>query len=297
MTQIGSDGDGPGGRGSAGAEPTGELMTASRIRRLLEAHGLAPSKRRGQNFVVDANTVRKVVRDAGVRAGDRVVEVGPGVGSLTLALRAAGAHVVAVEIDRGLAAALADVVDGGVRIIHADALSIDYRAIVDRPALLVANLPYNVATPLVITALESGCFSGLHVMVQREVGERWCADVGHTRYGAVSIKIAALATARIVATVSRTAFWPVPGVDSVTVSLLPHADMLPAQDRRALFDLVEAGFSQRRKRLRNALAAAGWSPEDTEAALRSIGRPVGARAEELTLQDWIALRRALIAGS
>ena len=280
-------------RPAQGRHAGGHLLTPSTVRALLAAHGLAPSKRHGQNFVVDANTVRKTVREAGVRPGDLVVEIGPGVGSLTLALRQAGAEVIAIEIDRGLAAALADVVDASVRILHADALTVDYGDLVDRPARLVANLPYNVATPLVVTALESGAFFALHVMVQREVGERWCAAVGDPRFGGVSVKLAALAEASIVSTVSRAAFWPVPNVDSVTVALHPHADPMPAGGRRALFDLIDAGFSQRRKRLRNSLATAGWPPADTEAALTQIGHDPGCRAEDLGLADWLGLLDAL----
>jgi 16S rRNA (adenine1518-N6/adenine1519-N6)-dimethyltransferase len=275
------------------------LLTPRRVRELLAAHGLAPSRRHGQNFVVDPNTVRKVVRDAGVRAGDLVVEIGPGLGSLTLALREAGAEVVAIEIDRGLVSALTGVVDEGVRIIHADAMDVDYAELLDRPARLVANLPYNVATPLLITTLETGRFSSAHVMVQREVGERWCAGPGSPRFGAVSVKVAALGEAAIVAPVSRAAFWPVPRVDSVTVAVRPYAldgDAGAAAARRRLFALVDAGFAQRRKRLRNSLSAGGWPPGDVERALIAIGRDDRARAEELGLDDWRRLQTLLAGG-
>ncbi|MDP9406199.1 MAG: 16S rRNA (adenine(1518)-N(6)/adenine(1519)-N(6))-dimethyltransferase RsmA, partial [Actinomycetota bacterium] len=228
------------------------MLTTADVTRLLRDHGLAPHKSLGQNFVVDPNTVRKVVRDAGVAAGDLVVEVGPGLGSLTLALRAAGATVVAVEVDAGLVRALGDVVgdDPGVTVVHADALAVDYRALVgDRTALLVANLPYNVATPIVFTALDALVFDRLLVMVQREVGRRWTARVGDPLYGAVSVKLAALAATRVVAPVSRNAFLPVPRVDSVTVRVVPQPWREPVA-RDALFTLVDAGFAQRRKRLR-----------------------------------------------
>jgi 16S rRNA (adenine1518-N6/adenine1519-N6)-dimethyltransferase len=273
--------------------PGPELLTPRRVRALLDAYGLAPSKRHGQNFVVDPNTVRKVVRDAGIRAGDQVVEIGPGLGSLTLALREVGARVVAIEIDRGLAETLADIVDSGVEIVHADALQVEYASLVHGRAKLVANLPYNVATPLVLGALQARVFSALHVMVQREVGERWCARSGEDSYGAVSVKIAALADARIVAGVPRTAFHPVPRVDSVTVSLDPRGGAVPAEESTALFALVDAGFRQRRKRLRNSLSADGPAPADVERALRDAGLDPGARAEELDLAAWRRLAARL----
>ncbi len=203
------------------------LLTPRRVQELLTTHGLAPSKRLGQNFVVDANVVRKVVRDAGVAAGEGVVEIGPGLGGLTLALREAGATVLAVEVDAGMVRALGDVVGGdpGVTVVHADALHADWPALtagLPPPPALVANLPYNVATPIVLHALESDAFGRLLVMVQREVGERWAAGPGSARYGAVSVKVAALAAAAVVAAVPRGAFWPVPNVDSVTVGLVPR---------------------------------------------------------------------------
>lgn len=271
------------------------MLTPGEVRALLASHGLAPHKSLGQNFVVDANTVRKVVRDAGVAPGDTVVEVGPGLGSLTLALREAGASVIAVEIDAGLVRALGEVVGGdpGVTLVHADALAVDYRALVDAEgALLVANLPYNVATPILMTALRSGAFARVLVMVQREVGERWVAQVGDPLYGAVSVKVAALADAAIAARVSRNAFHPVPKVDSVTVRLTCRAPADEEFDR--LFALVDAGFAQRRKRLRNALAALGHPPAVVERALEATGRSAGARAEELDLDAWRALAEVLL---
>ena len=270
------------------------MLTPADVRALLARHGLAPHKSFGQNFVVDPNTVRKVVRDAGVSAGDLVVEVGPGLGSLTLALREADAEVIAIEIDAGLVRALKDVVgdDDRVTVIHADALGVDYRQLVgDRDALLVANLPYNVATPILMTALRSGVFTRLLVMVQREVGERWIAGVGDPLYGAVSVKVAALGRASIAARVSRNAFYPVPNVDSVTVRIDRRDD--PPSDVDTLSRLIDAGFLQRRKRLRNTLAGVGHPPAAVEAALEAIGRSAGARAEELDLPAWTALATQL----
>jgi len=273
------------------------LLTPTEVRRLLAEHGLAPSKRRGQNFVIDANVVRKLVRDARVGAGDLVVEVGPGLGSLTLALRAAGADVVAVEVDAGLVRALGEMVgdDPGVRVVHADALDVGLVELVagdERPPVLVANLPYNIATPVLMRALEAALFRRLFVMVQREVGERWVATVGDPLYGAVSVKIASLARGRLIGSVPRNAFHPVPNVDSVTVALEPCPWHAPV-DRSVVAALVDAGFAQRRKRLRNALAAPGRPPASIEAALSGIDLDPGARAEELDLECWIALAGAL----
>ena len=283
------------------------LLTPGDVRRLLAAHGVAPRKARGQNFVVDPNTVRKVVRDAGVRPGDVVCEVGPGLGSLTLALREAGAWVTAVEIDEGLARALAEVLHGddGVRVVQADALRIDLGAVTQQaaeawgavaaPRLLVANLPYNVATPILMEALATGAFGRILVMVQKEVGRRWAAGVGDELYGAVSVKIAAQADVRIAAQVSRSAFYPVPNVDSVTVRLEPRPWEWPVQ-RAELFRLVEAGFAQRRKRLRNSLSRHDLPPLAVEDALARAGLDRGARAEELTVAQWVALARAFVPG-
>jgi len=237
------------------------------------------------------------VRDARVGAGDLVVEVGPGLGSLTLALRAAGADVVAVEVDAGLVRALGEVVgdDPGVRVVHADALGVGLVELFagdERPPVLVANLPYNIATPVLMRALEAALFRRLFVMVQREVGERWVATVGDPLYGAVSVKIASLARGRLIGSVPRNAFHPVPNVDSVTVALEPRPWHAPVE-RAVVAALVDKGFAQRRKRLRNALAAPGRPPASIEAALSGIGLDSGARAEELDLDRWIALAGAL----
>jgi len=271
------------------------LLTYTDVRGLLQLHGLAPRKRFGQTFVVDPNTVRKVARDAGVSAGELVCEVGPGLGSLTLALREAGAEVVAVEVDAGFVRALTALVrdDKGVRIVHGDALEVDFAALFDgRPAAFISNLPYHAATPVVLRALACGAFTRLFIMVQREVGQRWVADVGDPLYGAVSVKIRAQAHARICAAVSRTAFYPVPNVDSVTVRMQPRPWTF-AVDRKRLFALVQGGFAQRRKRLRNALATAGRPPAMVESALASAGLAPTARAEELDFDAWCAFAQAL----
>jgi 16S rRNA (adenine1518-N6/adenine1519-N6)-dimethyltransferase len=270
-----------------------DIPGRAEVRRLLADHGLAADKRRGQNFVVDANTVRAIVRRAEIRPGEPVVEIGPGLGALTRALVEAGARVTAVEVDAGLVAVLRDLLaDTDVRLVHADALKVDWETVVDRPAALVANLPYNVATPLVIHALASGRFTRLHVMVQREVGQRWAAGVGDAAYGGVSVKLQTYATVALDQRISRRAFYPVPGVDSVTVRLTPVAWRADVP-RSRVAELVDRGFAQRRKQLRNALASAGYAGDEVANALTGIGREPTARAEVLALDDWVELTRAL----
>lgn len=265
------------------------LLGGGDVRQLLRTHGLHPSKQRGQNFVTDPNTVRRIVRDAGVQPGDVVVEVGPGLGSLTLALLEAGGQVHAIEVDHGLAAALAEVVGPGVTITVADALAVSYAELIgDGPATMIANLPYNVATPILMTALREGALAGYHLMVQREVGQRWVASVGDPAYGAVSVKIALLAQARMAGSISRQAFHPIPNVESVTVSLTPYPHVLHDVVERTIA-LVDAGFSQRRKMLRNALATSARRPADIDMWLRRSDLPRDSRAEELTPQDWTRL--------
>ena len=297
------------------------LLRPRDVRAALARHGLAARKALGQHFITDPNTIRKVVRDAGVEPGDVVVEVGPGLGSLTLALLGAGARVLAVEVDAGLARALEDVCGAprdDLAIVVADAVRADWPALVAahaparppaaRPAVrMVANLPYNVSTHIVLGALRSEVFDALHVMVQREVGERWTAAPGSSAYGAVSVKVALRAEARIAAAVSRRAFAPVPNVDSVTVALhprpWPHAAAggdgpgdgagVAGIDIDATSAVVDAGFAQRRKQLRNALRAAGWTAEEVGAALAAAGVRPQARGEELPPATWVALAAAL----
>lgn len=271
---------------------TRPLLGGRDVRALLARHGLRPTKTRGQNFVTDPNTVRRIVRDAGIEPGDLIVEVGPGLGSLTLALLEAGARVVAVELDAGLAGALADVVGGDVTIHVADALTVSYADLLGgERAVMVANLPYNVATPILLTALKEGALAGYHCMVQKEVGERWVASPGSKAHGAVSMKIELLAEARIAGPISRQAFHPVPKVDSVTVDVRPRPDVDPAALAPVL-DLVDAGFAQRRKLLRNALAKDGRRGSDVDVLLEAAGLPLTVRAEQLTAADWLRLAAA-----
>jgi 16S rRNA (adenine1518-N6/adenine1519-N6)-dimethyltransferase len=271
-------------------------MTLSRkaVTGLLDEHGLRPSRSLGQNFVADPNTVRRIARLAGVGPGDRVVEIGAGLGSLTLALAETGAAVTAVEIDRHLLPVLRQQVAGpDVRVVEGDALTLDWDEVLGAEVgwTLVANLPYNVATPLVADLLDTVPAIGrMLIMVQREVGERLAAGVGDQAYGAVSVKVAYWAEARVAGRVPATVFVPRPRVESVLVALQRRTR--PAVDPAVvgfdrLFTLVRAGFAHRRKMLRGALAGL-VGPEDFAVA----GIDPQARAEELDVVAWGRLARA-----
>jgi 16S rRNA (adenine1518-N6/adenine1519-N6)-dimethyltransferase len=258
-------------------------------------HGLAMRRRDGQNLLVDPNTVRRILAAAALRPDDVVLEVGPGLGSLTLGLAPAVARVVAVELDAGFVAALGDVLAdlGNVTVHHADALAVDLAALVGGgPARLVSNLPYGVATGIAVTALASGAFTDLLVMVQREVGERWAAAPATPAYGAVSVRLQVLADVRVAFTVPRTVFLPVPNVDSVMVALRRRDEAPDAVRYARLSRLVELGFAGRRKTLRNALGA-GLDPAVVAAGLAAVGVDPGERAERLAPPVLLALADAL----
>ena len=261
-------------------------LSGADVRRLLDEYGLAPSRARGQNFVVDPNTVRRIARLAGVGAGDRVVEIGAGLGSLTLALAETGASVTAIEVDGGLVPPLRSVVEPvGVTVVEGDALRLDWPALLgEGPWVLVANLPYNVATPLVADLLDGVPAIGrMLVMVQREVAERLSAAPGDDAYGAVSVKVAYWATAKVVGRVPATVFHPVPNVESALVRIDRRvAPAVGAEvDPAWLFRLVRTGFGQRRKMLRRSLAGLVGVEEFAAAGVRPE-----ARAEELAVEDW-----------
>ena len=260
-------------------------LTRRQVLDLLSEHGLRPSRALGQNFVVDPNTVRRVARLAGVGTGDRVVEIGAGLGSLSLALAETGADVTAVEIDRHLLPVLRAVVEpAGVRVVAGDARTLDWDRVLE-PAedwKLVANLPYNVATPLVLELLEHvPAIVRMLVMVQREVGERLAAHVGDEAYGAVSVKVAYRATASVVGRVPPTVFLPRPKVDSALVLVERRSSPAVEADEGRLFSLVRAGFAQRRKMLRRSLAGLVGEEAFAVAAVRPE-----ARAEELDIDAW-----------
>ena len=264
-------------------------MTLSRpqVAALLERAGRHPSRSLGQNFVVDPNTVRRIARLAGVGPGDRVVEIGAGLGSLTLALVETGAAVTAVEIDRHLVPLLRETVEpAGVTVVEGDAMKLDWPALLgDDSWNLVANLPYNVATPLVADLLDGvPAIRRMLVMVQREVGERLAASAGEEAYGAVSVKAAYWATAKLVGRIGPTVFLPQPKVDSALVAIDRRA--VPAVDPAAvgperLFAVVRTAFGQRRKMLRRSLAGV-VSPE----AFVAAGVAPESRPEELGVEAW-----------
>jgi 16S rRNA (adenine1518-N6/adenine1519-N6)-dimethyltransferase len=269
-------------------------LSRTRTTALLAAHDVSPSRALGQNFVVDPNTVRRIARLADVGPGDHVVEVGAGLGSLTLALAATGAHVTALEVDRHLLPALMEVLAGTtVRLLEADAMALDWDDALSGAGswVLVANLPYNVATPLVLDVLDHvPVVERMLVMVQREVGERLAADVGDTAYGIPSVKVRYWATARLLGRVSPDVFLPRPRVDSVLVEIVRRPAPATGADPERLFALVRAGFGQRRKMLRRSLTGL-VSAADFEAA--DI-RPES-RAEELNVEDWGRLADAMAA--
>jgi len=267
------------------------------IHELLVANDLRPSRALGQNFVADGNTVRRIVRLAGITPGRRVVEIGAGLGSLTLALAEAGASVMAVEVDRYVLPVLRSQVEPlGVRVVEGDALRLDWSDLLgaapnaagsadDQPWAVVANLPYNVAVPVVIRLLEEApMVSSLLVMVQREVGERLAARAGDEAYGAVSVKVAYWATAAVVGRVSASVFIPMPRVESVLVRLdrRPDRHLGPGSfGYERLFAVVRGGFAHRRKMLRRSLHGL-VRPE----AFAATDIRATARAEELSLAEW-----------
>ncbi|MGI8777467.1 MAG: 16S rRNA (adenine(1518)-N(6)/adenine(1519)-N(6))-dimethyltransferase RsmA [Acidimicrobiales bacterium] len=262
-------------------------------RQLLEDHGLSPNRALGQHFVVDPNTVRRIARMAAVGPGDHVVEVGAGLGALTLALAGTGAAVTTIEIDRGLVPVLRRLVEpAGVTVVEADAMALDWNALLGtgpRPWVLVANLPYNVATPLIADLLRDvPSIARMLVMVQREAGERLAAGPGEVGYGGVSVRVGYWAEVAVVGRVPASVFLPRPEVESVLVEVKRRKKPAVGDDvdRARLFALIAAGFGQRRKMLRRSLAAL----VDAEAFVAAGVRPE-ARAEELDIHAWARLAR------
>jgi 16S rRNA (adenine1518-N6/adenine1519-N6)-dimethyltransferase len=279
------------------------LLSPTDVRGLLAAHDLRPSRALGQNFLADPNTARRIVRLAGVGPGDRVLEIGPGVGSLTVALAEAvspGGEVLALEIDRHLLPVLGEVVAGvpHVRVVQGDAMVVDYEALLGdaRPWTMVSNLPYNVATPLMARLLDDvPRLETLSVMVQKEVAERLAAPPGTPACGAISVKVAYHATASIVGVVPPTVFMPRPKVDSAIARFERRAaPPVEVPSAEGLFKLARAGFGQRRKTLRQALRPV--LEGRVEAVLSAAGVAPTARAETLGLEQWAALARAAADG-
>ncbi len=274
------------------------LLGAAEIRALAAELDVTPTKKLGQNFVHDANTVRKIVQAGRVGSDDRVVEIGPGLGSLTLAVLETGAQVVAVEIDGRLAARLAQtaaahgVPDGALTVVHADALQVT--ELPGDPTVLIANLPYNVSVPVLLHFMETfPAISRGVVMVQAEVGERLAAPPGSKVYGAPSVKAAWYGPWRLAGTVSRQVFWPVPGVDSVLVGFERDAVARGTEtERRRTFELVDAAFGQRRKMLRQSLSSVlGGSAASASEVLVQAGVDPTARGEQLTVEDFLRVAR------
>lgn len=271
-----------------------ELIGPRRLQELFAEHGVRPRKALGQNFVIDPNTIRKVVAVAGVAPDDRVLEIGAGAGSLTLALASAAQRVVALEVDDRLLPLLRQVLSGlpNVEVVHADALRATLTSLDSNK--VVANLPYNVATPVVLRILEEAPqIQELTVMTQREVGERLAARPGSKTYGAPTVTTAFFATAEVAASISRRAFWPVPNVDSVLVRVRRREQ--PSSLRFEDFaQLVRTAFAQRRKSLRNSLAGLSGSPQAAEESLRIAGIDPSVRAEELDPDAFERLTRVFV---
>lgn len=283
----------------------GKLLTSNDIRELCAQLNIRPTKTLGQNFVNDPGTVRKIVRNAGVQAGEQVLEIGPGLGSLTLALLEAGAQVSAVEIDPPLAQALpttaqARFPEAKLQVFTADALTIIGPESIDgaTPTRLVANLPYNVAVPIVLTVLEKlPSIQTVLVMVQAEVADRLAATPGNKIYGVPSAKVAWYASARRTLTIGRNVFYPVPNVDSALVKIERRPQPDTAATREQVFAVIDAAFAQRRKTLRQALAGLAGSAGAAQEALERAGVSPTARGETLDIDQFAAVAQQLNAAS
>ncbi|MEU4406508.1 16S rRNA (adenine(1518)-N(6)/adenine(1519)-N(6))-dimethyltransferase RsmA [Streptosporangium sp. NPDC023963] len=271
------------------------LLGPAEIRILANKLNIRPTKKLGQNFVIDAGTVRKIVRVAGLEPDDVVIEVGPGLGSLTLALLPEVRGVIAVEIDPVLAAQLpltvaehAPELAGRLTVVLADAMRVLPAELPEeRPTALVANLPYNVSVPVVLHLLETQPSLGkVLIMVQAEVADRLAAAPGSKVYGIPSVKAAWYADVRRAGPVGRTVFWPVPNVDSGLVAMVRREPPTTVATREEVFAVVDAAFAQRRKTLRAALASWAGTAPAAERALRAAGIDPSERGEQLTVEDF-----------
>ena len=283
----------------------GHLLGAADIRRIAADAGISPTKKFGQNFVIDPGTVRRIVREAGVTADDHVLEVGPGLGSLTLAILETGATMTAVEIDppvaerlpKTIAAFMPDAVDR-FRVVNRDALTVNPENLPDfkddDSFTLVANLPYNVATPILLTLLERFDNLGTFlVMVQKEVADRMQTGPGNKDYGALSLAVQYYADPYIVANVPPNCFMPRPKVGSAVIRLTCHQEKpVQVQDEKLMFNIIRASFNQRRKTLANGLknaATLDFTKEEVEAAIDALGKGASGRGETLTLEEFARL--------
>lgn len=274
------------------------LLGATEIRQIAEELGLHPAKSLGQNFVIDGNTCQKIVRLAGIQPGDHVVEIGPGIGSLTLALLQATDRVTAIEIDQRLATQLPltarahGVPDANLTIINNDAMKV--LDIPGTPTTLVANLPYNVSVPVLLTFLERfpSIASGV-VMVQTEVAERLAAKPGSKTYGVPSAKAAWWCDMVLADSVSRSVFWPVPNVDSSLVKFVRHDPLGDEALRKRTFELIDRAFGQRRKMLRAIYSDIYGGSAEAETALTRVGIDPTIRGESLSVERFAALAEQL----
>ena len=278
--------------------PEVTLLGATEIRALAASLNATPTKKLGQNFVIDPNTVRRIVTQAHVSESDIVVEIGPGLGSLTLALLPNVAKVLAVEIDPVLAGALPatialhapNLIDN-FTVINADAMRIT--ELPAAPTHLVANLPYNVSVPVVLHFLETfPSLKEILVMVQAEVADRMAAGPGSKIYGVPSVKMAWYGEVTKAGSVGRNVFWPAPNVDSGLVRLVRKDRKFDPELRELTFTIVDAAFGQRRKTLRTALGSALGTPQSVESILRDAGVDPGLRGEQLSLEDFVAIAQS-----
>ena len=279
------------------ADKSGGLLGATEIRRLADELGVSPTKKLGQNFVHDANTIRRIVSISGVSEGDHVLEVGPGLGSLTLGLLEAGATVSVIEIDPRLAGALPRTVsryfpDRTVSVMTQDALEVT--EVRGTPTALVANLPYNTSVPITLHLLSAlPSLRSVLVMVQAEVAERLAAQPGSKAYGAPSVKARWFGSWSVAGSVPRQVFWPVPNVDSLLVRMEGATPPGDEALRRVVFDLVDHAFATRRKMVRGALSGL-LGADRVNDVITAAGLRPEARGEQWTLDDFVALAREVI---
>lgn len=275
-----------------------ELLGAQEIRLLADQLGVVPTKKLGQNFVIDPNTIRKIVSVAKLIRSEKVVEIGPGLGSLTLGLLEVVDDLVAVEVDSKMAAAITDTVNRktsakNFQLVHEDALRVTKLPFA--PDALVANLPYNISVPVLLHFLEH--FPSLQkgvVLVQAEVAHRLAAKPGSKVYGSPSAKLAWYAQSSLAGNISRSVFWPVPNVDSALVFFQKRAVALGDESlRRKTFEIIDAAFAQRRKTLRQALAVFAGSAEKAEGLLNEAGISATLRGEALTIDDFVRIAKVV----
>jgi len=283
------------------------LLGATEIRQIAEQLGVVPSKSLGQNFVHDSNICEKIVRLAGITAKDRVVEIGPGLGSLSLSIARTGAHLIAVEIDDRLAKRLPQtlrdhgVSDRAFTVIVKDAMELTAEELAgsdpgERSIKVVANLPYNVSVPVLIHLLEMERIESAMVMVQSEVARRLAAKPGSKEYGVPSAKVAWYADATLSDSIPRAVFWPVPRVDSSLLQLRVHRPIAGNEDRRLTFEIIDAAFNQRRKMLRGSLSrllTERAADRGVEEILERAGIDPTARAESISVEGFLSIARAI----